>query len=92
MSCAVKKKATLLLKMPELKKLFQFLTGVARVAQGVFNHPRAQVPGFDTQYLILVVQVYIPSYNSLEVIKVRTNVIDVLPVAQIGFKNEDVHI
>lgn len=71
---------------------FKLLTGIPRMAQRIFNHPRIKVLRLDTQYPVLIMQVYIPAYNALQVIQVRANVMNMFPVAQIGFKNEDVHI
>lgn len=62
------------------------------MVQGVFDHPGAEVFCFYAQYFVFVVEVYIPSNNSLQVVEVRTNVVNVFAVAQVGFENEDIHI
>ena len=72
--------------------LFQLLTGIPCVAQRMFNNPRTNVLGFNTQDPVFIMQVHIPAYNTLEAIQVCTHLQNMLPVAQIGFKNEDVHI
>ena len=62
------------------------------MAQRIFNHPRAQVLRFNTQYPVLIVQVHIPPYYTLQGIQVRTNVVNVLPVTEVGLENKDVHM
>lgn len=48
-----------------LIKLMQFLATVTRIAKRMFHYPWAQVPGLNAQYLVLIVQVHIPAYNTL---------------------------
>lgn len=62
------------------------------MVQRIFNNPRTNVLRLNAQYPVPILQVYIPPYNTLQVIQVCANVVDMLPIAQIGFKNEDVHI
>lgn len=62
------------------------------MAQGIFNHPRTQVLRFDPQYPVLIMHVHIPPDNTLQGIQVRTNVVNMLPVSEVGLENKDVHI
>jgi hypothetical protein len=70
----------------------QFFTGIPRMAQRIFDHPRAQVLRFDPQDPVFIMHVHIPPDNTLQVIQVRTNVVNMLPVTEVGLKNKDVHI
>lgn len=73
-------------------QLFKFLTGIAGIRYRVFHHAWVQPLRFNTQYPVLIMEVYIPADNTLQVVQVRTKMMNMLPVTEIGFKNEDVHI
>jgi hypothetical protein len=69
----------------------QFFAVVAGSAEGVLDCARVEIAGLDTQYFILIVQVYIPADDALQLVQKISCMKNVLAVAEIGLKNKDFH-